>query len=35
VWLTDIAERSREDAIGIMRSNALALLRAALSSHAD
>lgn len=35
VWLTDIAERSREDATGIMRSNALALLRAALSSHAD
>lgn len=34
-WLTDIAERSPEDAIGIMRSNGLALLRAALSSHQD
>ena len=35
VWLTDIAKRPREDAVAIMRSNALALLRAALSSHAD
>ncbi len=35
VWLTDVAKRSREDAVAIMRSNALALLRAALSSQAD
>lgn len=31
VWLTDVAKRSREDAVAIMRSNALALLRGALA----
>lgn len=31
VWLTDIAKLPREEAVAIMRSNALALLRAALA----
>lgn len=31
VWLTDIAKLSREDAVAVMRSNALALLTAALA----
>jgi hypothetical protein len=31
VWLTDIAGRSRDEAVAVMRSNALALLRAALA----
>ena len=30
VWLTDVAERSREDAVAIMRANAMALLDAAV-----
>lgn len=33
VWLTDIARLAREDAVAIMRSNALALLTAALASR--
>jgi len=32
VWLTDIAKLSHEDAVAIMRANALALLRAALAA---
>jgi len=31
VWLTDVAQLSREDAVAVMRSNALALLRDALA----
>jgi AcrR family transcriptional regulator len=34
VWLRDIARRSREDAVAIMRSNALALLRSAIADSA-
>ena len=33
VWLTDIAQLSREDAAAIMRSNALALLRSAMADR--
>jgi AcrR family transcriptional regulator len=32
VWLTDVAERSREDAVEIMRANAMALLHTALAA---
>jgi AcrR family transcriptional regulator len=34
VWLTDIAGLAREEAVGIMRSNALALLQAAIARDA-
>jgi hypothetical protein len=34
VWLTDIAQLSREDAAAIMRSNALGLLRSAIADSA-
>lgn len=33
VWLTDIAKLSRQEAVAIMRSNALALLRGALATR--
>jgi AcrR family transcriptional regulator len=32
VWLTDVAERSREDAVAIMKVNAMALLHTALTA---
>lgn len=35
VWLTDVAKRSRTDAVAIMRSNALALLQVAVINQGD